>query len=129
MAGHKGSKYYNIFLEQQVRLVSGSDVIISKEGFNLLLEIRKERSIVSAARKLDISYRKAWGLLRIIENSLGFQLVGRHRGGKDGGSTSFTPEGDELLDAYTNLISDLETAGKETIRDFFRRINSIRHKG
>jgi molybdate transport system regulatory protein len=128
MAGHKGSKYYNIFLEHQIRLVSGDITVINEEGFRLLIEIGKDESIVAAAKKLKISYRKAWGMLRDIERSLGFSIAGKHRGGKDGGKTSFTPEGRELLNAYNDLINELQASGKDSIRNFFRRINSIQEQ-
>jgi molybdate transport system regulatory protein len=126
MAGPKGSKYYNIFLRQQLQLVkTEGDIVINEEGFTLLEEIRKGESIVAASIKMGISYRKAWGLLREIENVLGFQIVVKHRGGKKGGKTHLTDEGIELTDAYTNLRKDLESAVHDTIRVFFKRINSI----
>lgn len=128
MAGPKGSKYYNIFLKQHIQLVSGDDVIIHEEGFRLLREIEKDQSIVAASRNMGISYRKAWGLLRDIEYSLGFSLVGKRRGGKAGGRTTFTDEGKELLNAYSDLVKDLESTDKEVIRTFFRRINDITDK-
>jgi molybdate transport repressor ModE-like protein len=126
MAGPKGSKYYDIFLKHQIQLISAGDIIIEEEGFILLREIEKEKSIVAAAKNMGISYRKAWGLLRDIESSLGFSLVGKRRGGKAGGRTTFTNEGKELLDAYTTLISDLESSDKDVIRTFFRRINDLK---
>jgi len=128
MAGPKGSKYYNIFLKQQIQLISGDEVIINEEGFRLLREIEKEQSIVAASKNMGISYRKAWGLLRDIEYALGFSLVGKRRGGKAGGRTTFTEEGKELLDAYSDLVKDLESTDKEVIRTFFRRINDITDK-
>jgi molybdate transport system regulatory protein len=126
MAGPKGSKYYDIFLKHQIQLISSGDIIIEEEGFILLREIEKEKSIVAASKNMGISYRKAWGLLRDIESALGFSLVGKRRGGKAGGRTTFTNEGKELLDAYTTLISDLESSGKEVIRTFFRKINDLK---
>lgn len=126
MAGPKGSKYYDIFLKQQIRLVTlEDDTIISEEGFTLLTEIKKEQSIVAAARNMDISYRKAWGLLRQIENVLGFQLVGKHRGGKAGGKTDLTSEGVELTNAYIDLKAELEDNVHDTVKSFFKRINKI----
>jgi molybdate transport repressor ModE-like protein len=125
MAGPKGSKYYDIFLRHQVQLVTGEQTLISEEGFHLLLEIGKTLSIVAASRNLAMSYRKAWGLVRQIEYNLGFSLVGKKRGGKAGGRTTFTPEGAELLDAYQKLVSDLESTDREAIRTFFKRINHI----
>ena len=128
MAGPKGSKYYDIFLRHQVQLVTGDEVLISEEGFRLLLEIGKTLSIVAASKNLDMSYRKAWGLLRDIEYNLGFSLVGKRRGGKSGGRTTFTPEGAELLEAYQQLVRELESTDREAIRAFFKRINHIASK-
>jgi molybdate transport system regulatory protein len=128
MAGPKGSKYYDIFLSHQVQLVTGEETLISEEGFRLLLEIGKTMSIVAASKNLGMSYRKAWGLLRQIEYNLGFSLVGKKRGGKSGGRTTFTPEGAELLDAYQKLVIDLESTDREAVRTFFKRINHITEK-
>jgi molybdate transport system regulatory protein len=129
MAGPKGSKYYNIFLKQQLQLVTrDDDTIISEEGFTLLAEIKKEQSIVAAAINMGISYRKAWGLLREIENVLGFQLVGKHRGGKAGGKTDLTTEGLELTNAYIDLKSELEVKVHDTVKSFFKRVNKISEK-
>jgi molybdate transport repressor ModE-like protein len=125
MAGPKGSKYYDIFLRHQVELVTGDEILISEEGFRLLREIGKENSIVAASRNLGMSYRKAWGLIREIEYNLGFSLVGKRRGGKAGGRTTFTNEGAELLDAYQKLLAELESTDREAVRSFFRKINHL----
>jgi molybdate transport repressor ModE-like protein len=126
MAGPKGSKYFDIFLKQQLQLVTKEDdMVISEEGFTLLTEIKKEQSIVAASRNMGISYRKAWGLLRQIEYVLGFRLAGKHRGGKAGGKTELTLEGLELTDAFINLKNDLEIDVHDTVRTFFKSINKI----
>lgn len=126
MAGPKGSPYYDIFLRQHLELVRKDDnVVIDEEGFRLLVEIRKNQSIVLSARIMGISYRKAWGLLRKIESLLGFRIVGKHRGGKDGGKTNLTNEGIELTEAYEELRKRVDSAAHDHIRDFFRRINQI----
>ena len=129
MAGPKGSKYYDIFLRHQIELVSGETTIIGEEAFRLLDEIDKGHSIVSASKNMEISYRKAWGLIKSIENNLGFHLVERKRGGKAGGRSYFTVEGAELMNAYRKLISELELTDKEHVRVFFRSLNHISSKG
>ena len=126
MAGPKGSKYYDIFLKQQLQLVTkDEEIVINEEGFRLLNEVKMEQSIVAASRNMGISNRKAWGLLREIEYVLGFQLVGKHRGGKAGGKTFLTPEGIELIEAYNHLIKDLDVLAHDKIKGFFNRINEI----
>lgn len=107
-------------------MVTGDEVIISEEGFNLLVTLEKDLSIVAAAKNLGISYRKAWGMIRDIEYQLGFRLVGKRRGGKAGGHTTFTAEGIALIEAYKNLISQLEASDKEIIRTFFKKINQLK---
>ncbi len=129
MAGPIGSQYYDIFLRQHIQLVTREeDSIINEEGFTLLTEIKKEESIVAAARNMGISYRKAWGLLREIENVLGFQLVGKHRGGKDGGKTELSEAGAELTNAYSDLKQELDLIVHDTVKAFFKRINKISNK-
>lgn len=126
MAGHKGSIYYDIFLKQQLQLVTKeNDIVINEEGFTLLNEIKTEQSIVAAARKMDMSYRKAWDLLREIEYVLALKLVGKHRGGKAGGKTDLTQEGIELTEAYSDLKRDLDFVVHDTVKTFFNRINKI----
>lgn len=126
MAGPKGSRYYDIFLKQQIELVTKeNDLVINEEGFKLLTEIRKEESLVAAARNMHFSYRKAWGLLREIEYILGFQLVGKHRGGKAGGKTTLTSEGEELTEAYAELKRNLEYIVKDKVKTFFNCINRL----
>lgn len=127
MAGPKGSKYYDVFLKYQLELVTKTeDIVIKKEGFDLLEEIEKVHSIVNAAHNLEMSYRKAWGILRNVEYVLGFTLVEKRRGGSSGGRTLLTIEGKALMDAYNQLNRDIDANVKETIRNFFRTINDIK---
>jgi molybdate transport system regulatory protein len=126
MAGHAGSRYYDIFLNQQVQLVTReNEKVIDEEGFTLLTEIRKEQSIVAASRNMGISYRKAWGLLRKIESVLGFELVGKHRGGKMGGKTELTSDGMKLTEAYMKLKADLDTSIHDSVKAFFATLNNL----
>ena len=126
MAGHKGSKYYDIFLKYEIWLERlTSEKVLTGEGFGLLLEIEKAGSLVTAANNLKISYRKAWGLLREIEEHLGFPLVDKQRGGATGGRTILSPEGAELLNAYRALHFETDIAMKNIAKVFFRRINDI----
>ena len=86
MAGPKGSKYYDVFLKYRIWLedIKEND-IVGNGKFNLLFAIRDQGSLIQAAQKMKISYRKAWGNIREIEQQLGFQLVQKERGGKNGG--------------------------------------------
>jgi len=126
MAGHKGSKYYDIFLRYEIWLETlEREKVLTGEGFALLVEIENTGSLVAAANSLEVSYRKAWGLLRDIEQHLGFPLVEKQRGGASGGRSVLSPEGKELLNAYRALHFETDNALKNIAKVFFRRINEI----
>ena len=129
MAGHKGSRYYDIFLKYEIWLETvRKKTVLNGEGFSLLLEIEKSGSLVAAANDLDMSYRKAWGILRDVEQHLGFHLVEKRRGGASGGRTELSSEGRELLNAYRNLHFETDIAMKSIAKVFFNRINDIPEK-
>jgi molybdate transport system regulatory protein len=124
MAGPKGSKYYNVFLKYQINLETVDDEkILDWEGFGLLNAIKKSRSLSSAAAGMNMSYRKAWGIIREVEEKLGFNLVDKHRGGSEGGHTELTEEGNELMNAFNELTVQFNTSMKEVTRKFFWSIN------
>jgi molybdate transport system regulatory protein len=126
MAGHKGQPYYDIFLRYEMWLETVSKTrLLDGEGFALLLEIGKTGSLTASARSLDMSYRKAWGILRDAEQSLGFHLVDKRRGGAAGGRTNLSREGRQLVRAYNSLRHDTDIAMKSIARIFFNRINEI----
>ena len=125
MAGSKGSKYYNVFLNYKLNLEDKNEKsLLNTEGFELLNSIDSLNSIVSAAQALGISYRKAWGIINTVEECLGFPLVIKQRGGADGGRTELSPEGHQLIDGYNELSSQFESSISEIARKFFRKINS-----
>ncbi|MBU7014446.1 MAG: LysR family transcriptional regulator [Theionarchaea archaeon] len=89
---------YKIWLEsQQGKFLLG-------EGTAQLLQAIKERgSLSEAAHLLNISYAHAWRKIRHIEKNVGKQVVERKRGGKSGGSSCLTEEGERLLRKYEQL--------------------------
>ncbi|HZM13570.1 MAG TPA: LysR family transcriptional regulator [Bacteroidales bacterium] len=129
MAGHKGQPYYDIFLNYDLWLETVSkNRVLDGEGFALLLEIEKTGSLTASARNLGMSYRKAWGKLRYVEQIMGFHLVDKRRGGAAGGRTNLSHEGRQLVRAYNSLHYDTDIAMKSIARIFFNRINEINNR-
>ncbi len=124
MAGHKGARYYDIFLKYRFWLEStdGRDIVGSGR-FELLEAIQSEGSVSAAARKLGISYRSAWGNLKKAEQMLGFSLTKRIRGGAKGGVTVLSDEGANLISAYRNLLTEMDLSIHQIARKFFHDIN------
>ncbi len=125
MAGPKGSKYYNINLDFSIFLKHREDgnPVLTEEHFELLVNIGEVGSLVATAERMKISYRKAWGLLRQSEQTLGFPLIEKHRGGRDGGNTFLTPEGKNLVESYKELRVEFDSTVKVIVKNFFHRIN------
>ncbi|NCB18500.1 MAG: extracellular solute-binding protein [Bacteroidia bacterium] len=124
MAGNKGSKYYDVFLDYKIWLTKkGGHEIVEHTHFMLLEKISQTGSIAGAAEAVGMSYRKAWGMLRDCERELGFPLVETLRGGSGGGSTVLSHDGLNLLLSYSNLRRDMDKLIKENVRAFFRKIN------
>lgn len=125
MAGSKGSKYYDIFLDFSIFLKHKEDghPVLTEEHFELLLNIGALGSLAASAEKMKISYRKAWELVRQSEKTLGFQLIEKHRGGRAGGNSVLTAEGAKLVEAYKDLRVEFESSAKRIVKDFFQTIN------
>lgn len=125
MAGPKGSKYYDVFLDYEIFLKNrnvGFEVL-KHEHFLLLMCVEEVGSLSSASEKLGMSYRKAWDLVKQSEETLGFPLIEKHRGGREGGSSQLTTEGKTLIDAYRALRQEFDNAAKRIVKDFFQTIN------
>lgn len=88
-------------------------------GRRFLLEaIDKYGSINQAAKEINISYRKAWGYIKAMEERLGFKLIERQIGGRNGGGAVLTEEAKKFLKKY----KELECGIRESVDDKFRKI-------
>ena len=89
--------------------LEGDKRISGNHLFNLLDYIRVHGSISHAASVLGVSYRYAWGLIREAEKALGLQLVVKQVGGVSGGGASLTSEGNNLLEQYRSLKTEVDS--------------------
>ncbi|MCD6493828.1 MAG: winged helix-turn-helix domain-containing protein [Archaeoglobaceae archaeon] len=78
--------------------------VIGKGGAEILKAIKEHGSISQAAKSLKMSYKYVWNYLNKIERVLGNKVVERERGGKEGGKTSLTSLGEEILAIYNNVF-------------------------
>lgn len=91
---------------------------------NLLETIDERGSINNAAKELGMSYRHAWGEIRLMEERLGIKLIKTRIGGRKGGGTILTDEGRGFLDKYHKFrdgINELVDKRFEKIFDLFYR--------
>lgn len=115
--------YSNIHLHYKVWLSGESgENILGDDKWQLLKEIQKNGSLKAAADRLGISYRKAWGDMKSAEKHLGFQLIQKIRGGRQGGNTFLTDEGSRFIKLYDDFHKDFSKSVKEVIVKFKRSL-------
>ena len=81
----------------------------------LLALIRETGSLSEAARRMNMSYRRAWTLLEAINALTDAPAVETERGGPGGGGSRLTPRGEALLAAYEHLRATLDAAAAPTL--------------
>ncbi|MDO8898462.1 MAG: LysR family transcriptional regulator [Bacteroidales bacterium] len=109
----------NVFLNYKIWLsgLTGNG-LIEDETFGLMEKIVEKGTLKAAADEAGMSYRKAWGKIRSAEEILGYALLDKHRGGKDGGNSSLTPAAFKLLEAYRALQQQFDDSVEHAFNTF-----------
>lgn len=123
MTSDTTNKYQHVSIDYKIWLkaIDGPSVL-GEGGICLLKGIKNLSSLKLSADEQNMSYRKAWGIIKKAENVLGFKLVEKHRGGKSGGNSSLTEEGNDLLIAFEELKKDIDKSVKRISKKFFDKI-------
>jgi molybdate transport system regulatory protein len=92
--------------------------ILGDGKWQILKAIEKHGSLKAATKALGITYRRTWGDLKKIEEMLGFAILEKERGGKDGGKSSLTPEGKKLVAAFDDFHRKMDGYMEEAFEAF-----------
>lgn len=82
----------------------------------LLERIAAQGSIRSAAISMDMSYRKAWLLIKQMQMTFGGAVVTSAKGGKSGGGTDLTELGLALLKTYRRVEEQVARATEADLK-------------
>ena len=116
-------KFNGIRARYKIWLENSDEISILGDGkYRLLKSIEQEGSLMAAIEKLGLDYRRTWGNLKKIEKLLGFPLLQKTRGGKDGGNTILTEDGKKLLLAFDEFHSKMDKILQEAFSDFYRKL-------
>ena len=88
----------------------------------LLEAIGETGSITSSAKKLGMSYRRAWLLVEETNSCLVRPAVATATGGQHGGGTTLTPVGIELVRRYRALERRTALAVNRDLKTLLRTI-------
>src|SRR3979411_256849 len=84
----------------RVRILAGSAVAIGPGKADLLEAIADTGSISAAARRMRMSYRRAWLLVHTMNECFEQPLVDAVKGGPTGGGARITATGEQGLGPY-----------------------------
>ncbi len=91
----------------------------------LLRGVEAQGSLRAAAMAMGMAYTKALKLMKQAEAALGYPLITRTTGGKDGGGSTLTPEGKHWLFQYEAYRDACVKANQQLYRQFFPNIGCV----
>lgn len=97
-------------IRPRIRITSDGEVAIGPGKAELLAHLKTTGSLAQAARQMDMSYMRAWTLIKTMEKCFKAPLVTRARGGEGGGGATLTETGHEVLALYQAMEADAMAA-------------------
>lgn len=95
----------SVSIESRIWIKKNGKSFLGPGRINLLEAIDKTGSISKAATLLNMSYKKAWGLLKSMDSQSEQALVIKETGGKNGGGTRLTDQGKIIIKKFRHLES------------------------
>ena len=100
----------------RIRLFFEGGAMFGPGKADLLALIAETGSIAAAGRRLGMSYKRAWGLVEIMNAMFERPVVESSRGGAKHGGASLTEEGARVLALYRQLEAKTLAAAQAEIR-------------
>lgn len=99
-------------IRARLQLRAGAEAVVPRtfwagELRSLLSGVKTLRSLSAAAEQLGMEYRQAWRVLKRAEALFATTLTSRRVGGRDGGGSTLTAEGEELLRRLDHVLADV----------------------
>ena len=102
----------------KLRIMFGAEIAIGPGKAGLLQAIAESGSISESARRLGMSYRRAWLLVDTMNRCFREPLVASATGGSGGGGARVTPFGERVLARYRGLERRVERALDGGLEEF-----------
>lgn len=106
-----------------LKIFQGNAPYLGKGRVQLLEGIVEYGSIAQAAKAMGMSYRKAWQLVKNMNQAAATPLVEKQLGGKAGGGTKVTEAGRLTIEKYHLLREKMEQFLAETSKDLDWNLN------
>jgi molybdate transport system regulatory protein len=90
-------------IKSRIWIESENNVLLGEGRVQLLKAINETGSLSKAAKSINISYKKAWGLLDSINKSAKKPVTINSVGGKGGGGAELTDYGKALILVFEDI--------------------------
>lgn len=108
-----------------LRMLLGEVTILGPGKAELLGHIQETGSISEAARRMDMSYQRAWRHVKVMNDLFPSPLVVSSRGGAVRGGASLTELGEKVLKAYQELRGEVDSAVKKHQRALLKLASKV----
>jgi molybdate transport system regulatory protein len=100
MKRKNGSRYE---VRPRIRVLRGKTIVLGPGKADLLEAIGQTGELRAAARRLGMSYMRAWTLIQTMNGAFDRPLVETERGGPSHGIARLTPSGHRALALYRQM--------------------------
>jgi molybdate transport system regulatory protein len=113
--GKKKLASENVWLRPRLRVMRKSEIALGPGRVDLLELIGETGSLQAAAKRMGISYMRAWTLVKYTNRCFSEPVVEAVRGGRTGGGANLTEAGRKAVRLYRRMEQQSQTAVKGTL--------------
>lgn len=120
-------KIEEIILQHKMWLeTEDGEGILGDGKWQILRAVEEEGSLTAACQKLGLTYRRTWGDLKKIEQQLGFPLLNKSRGGREGGMSELSIQGKALVEAFDKFHKQVDDKIQFAFDEFRNSLLALR---
>ncbi len=90
-------------IKSRIWIEADGQILLGEGRVTLLKAIDETGSLSKAAKKLGMSYKKAWSLMDAVNTRAAKAICVKSIGGKSGGGTALTPYGKSLIETFDTI--------------------------
>jgi molybdate transport system regulatory protein len=121
MMKKKSAATGSISLEPRFRIMGGQEIAFGPGKAELLQFVAETGSIGKAASRMNMSYMRAWSLIRTMNASFNKPVISALRGGHEHGGAELTETGRRVLKSYRQM----EKAGRKAAQTDWRVLQKL----
>lgn len=115
---HEMHKAQALYYQLQLRLCK-EEAFFGPGAAEFLTLVEQTGSMQTACSMMHMSYSKAWNMVNLAEEQLGFPILTRRAGGPEGGSSQLTEQGKEFMQRFIHFQNELKAVSDTLFDKYF----------